>query len=277
MDNLSLLDSVNLEIEDRILSRRDVLTKGAKASSAPIAGFALASVPLALAALANDVFAQGGGLPQNIIDVLNFALTLEYLEAEFYNRGADAGIIPAADTAIFEQIRKHENEHVAFLLSVLGHAAVPKPTFDYTAGGGSGNGPFKGVFFHFEIFAAVSQAFEDTGVRAYKGQAPNLMSNKAILTAALQIHAVEARHACEVRRLRGNFSETSPNEGWITRNLTDIPGTEATYAGEENTVQLGINVPSITSVALDEVTESFDEPLTKEQVLAIVRPFIVGL
>jgi rubrerythrin len=50
---------------------------------------------------------------------------------------------------------------------------------------------------------ALAQAFEDTGVRAYKGQAANLMSKPDLLTAALQIHSVEARHASEVRRLRG--------------------------------------------------------------------------
>jgi rubrerythrin len=62
------------------------------------------------------------------------------------------------------------------------------------------------VFFSFtdyQQFLALAQAFEDTGVRAYKGQAANLMSKPDLLTAALQIHSVEARHASEVRRLRG--------------------------------------------------------------------------
>ncbi|MEP6691908.1 MAG: ferritin-like domain-containing protein [Gemmatimonadaceae bacterium] len=223
-----------------------------------------------------ELFAQGG-LPQSIIDVLNFALTLEYLEAEFYGMGVlGFKVVPAQDLEIFDQIRKHENAHVHFLRSVLGGAAVPEPTFDFTGGSGSGRGPFAGVFHHYDIFTALAQACEDTGVRAYKGQAPNLMSNKTVLTAALRIHSVEARHASEVRRLRGNFSETAPNEGWITRNLTDIPGTEPVYAGEENTIQGGVDVKTITSVAVDEVTESFDEPLTREQVLAIVAPFIVS-
>jgi hypothetical protein len=48
----------------------------------------------------------------------------------------------------------------------------------------------------------LAQAFEDTGVRAYKGQAGNVMSNKTVLQAALQIHSVEARHASQVRRMR---------------------------------------------------------------------------
>ena len=57
----------------------------------------------------------------------------------------------------------------------------------------------------------LAQAFEDTGVRAYKGQAGNLISNSAYLTAALQIHSVEARHASYIRDLinPGSFSDLS--------------------------------------------------------------------
>ncbi|MEO6528231.1 MAG: ferritin-like domain-containing protein [Gemmatimonadaceae bacterium] len=215
-------------------------------------------------------------LPSAVVDVLNFALTLEYLEAEFYVTGVGKpGLIPAADREIFTTIRDHEVAHVEYLKAALGAEAVAKPTFDFTAGNGSGNGPYADVFSNYATFKAVAQAFEDTGVRAYKGQAPALKPYSDVLTAALTIHSVEARHAAEVRRLRGNFSETSPNEGWITGNMTDIPGTAAVYAGEENAVQGGVSVASITSVGLDEITEAFDEPLTKAQVLAIVDPFIV--
>jgi hypothetical protein len=162
--------------------------------------------PFALAALADTA------LPQGIVDVLNFALTLEYLESSFYNAGVGtSGLIPASDLAIFQQIQKHENAHVAFLESVLGSAAAAKPTFDFTAGG-----MFADVFSNYATFQAVSQAFEDTGVRAYKGQAANLMSAPDILTAALQIHSVEARHAAEVRRLRGL-------DGWIIAKTGNLP------------------------------------------------------
>jgi hypothetical protein len=78
------------------------------------------------------------------------------------------------------------------------------------------------VFTNYETFKAVAQAFEDTGVRAYKGQAPALMPYKDVLTAALTIHSVEARHASQVRRLRGNFTEQEPfYQGWI--NLATRP------------------------------------------------------
>lgn len=271
----TLDDDVRERLAGEVVTRRAAVGKAAVMSGGLVGALRVASVPVAVAAVARKAFAQGG-LPQAVVDVLNFALTLEYLEAEFYVTGvAKAGLIPGADLAIFTTIRDHEVAHVNYLKAALGSAAVAKPTFDFTAGNGSGAGPYADVFTNYTTFKAVAQAFEDTGVRAYKGQAPALQPYDAFLQAALTIHSVEARHAAEVRRLRGDFSETAPNEGWITRNLTDVPGTAAVYAGEENTNQGGVIVTSITSVGLDEVTEAFDEPLTKAQVLAIVDPFIV--
>ena len=75
--------------------------------------------------------------------------------------------------------------------------------------------------------------------------------------------------------MRGNFQDSEPNAGWITNATTDIPGRAAVYAGDDNVVQLGIDVTTITTVARNDVTESFDEPLTMAEVLAIVDPFIV--
>ncbi|WP_411282250.1 ferritin-like domain-containing protein [Gemmatimonas sp.] len=275
-DSPALLAAIDPSIADRLVSRRRAIAQGASASGMVMAGLRLASVPTALAALSTEAFGQGR-LPAAVTGVLSFALTLEYLESEFYNIGmATAGLIPAADRMIFETIQAHENAHVAYLKNALGTRARPKPTFDFTAGNGSGTGPYAGVFSNYATFMAVAQAFEDTGVRAYKGQAPTLQPYKDVLQAALTIHSVEARHAAEVRRLRGNFADNEPNQGWITNNLTDIPGTAAVYAGDDNTVHLGINAATVSpSVAVKEVTEAFDEPLTMAQVLAIVDPFIV--
>lgn len=205
---------------------------------------------------------------QTVTDVLNFALTLEYLEAEFYIQGvATNGLIPAADRTIFTTIRDHEVAHVEFLKGALGSAAVAKPTFDFTAGG-----KFD-TFTNYETFKLLAQAFEDTGVRAYKGQAPNLIDNKDVLEAALTIHSVEARHAAEVRRLRGL-------QGWIPFNQPGAPAPVApVYAGMSVTVKAGINVVSIASpfgVSEEDVTEAYDEPLTKQAVLDIASPFIVS-
>ena len=148
--------------------------------------------------------------------------------------------------------------------SVLGGKAVAKPNFDFTAGGAFGD-----VFSNYQTFLALSQAFEDTGVRAYKGQAGNLMSNDQILTTALQIHSVEARHAAEVRRIRGE-------KGWISgdsRGSLPAP-TQPVYSGEGNTTQGGANLNGLAGLSNAAITEAFDEPLSKETVLAIASLFI---
>lgn len=214
-------------------------------------------------------------LPTAVIGVLNYALRLEHLEAEFYTRGVAApNLIPAANRAIFTTIQSHEVAHVDYLRNLLGTSARPKPTFDFTAGGGSGSGPFADVFTNYNTFLAVAQAFEDTGVRAYKGQAATLAPYKDVLQAALTVHSVEARHAAEVRRLRGNFQDNEPNQGWITGAMTDVAAIAPVYAGEDNTTHLGVDVRSITPVSASSITEAFDEPLTMAQVLAIVGPFL---
>ena len=269
------MDSLEPDVTERLVTRRRAIMKGGTSSAVVLAGLRMASVPMALAALARDAFGQSR-LPAAVSGVLNFALKLEYLEGEFYNRGvAASGLIPAADLVIFQTIQAHENAHVTYLRNALGASARPKPTFDYSAGKGSGTGPFADVFTNYNTFLAVAQAFEDTGVRAYKGQAATLQPYKAILEAALTIHSVEARHATEVRRLRGNFQDFEPNQGWITLEITDIPGTAAVYAGEANTVHGGVDAAAVTSVGAKEVSEAFDEPLSMAEVLAIVDPFIV--
>lgn len=275
MSNESILGGLDPEVLDTMASRREALRGAGRWGM----GLALASVPLALAGLAKNAFAQTG-LPQAVVDVLNFALTLEELEAEFYVMGVNAsGLIPAMDRQIFTTIRDHEVAHVQFLRNALGSAAVPKPTFDFTAGGA-----FM-PFTDYEQFKALAQAFEDTGVRAYKGQAPILLQAKPVLRAALQIHSVEARHASEVRRLRGNFTDIEPQQGWITLNLrgTGMPAaTQPVYDGEEQTSQPpGIdiaNLPGVTggSLGATVASEAFDEPLSRQQVLQIVDAFIVG-
>ena len=274
-DAVSALNAIDTDVAAHLVSRRHAITKGVTTSGLVMAGLRMGSVPAALAALSTDAYGQGR-LPGVVNGVLNFALVLEYLESEFYNLGVAAqNLIPAGDRQIFLTIQAHENVHVQFLRTTLGASARPKPVFDFTAGNGAGNGPFADVFTNYNTFKAVAQAFEDTGVRAFKGQAPALQPYKDVLQAALTIHSVEARHAAEIRRLRGNFMDNEPTEGWITNAITDSPGTEAVYAGDANTIQLGIDVTTITSVSAKEVSEAFDEPLTMAAVLAIIDPFIV--
>lgn len=248
------------EVIDKNFSRREALTKGLGLGLKA----AIAAVPLGLlGALGNK--AQAAPSTPDVIKILNYALTLEYLEDTFYKTGlSTSGLIPAEDTKIFMQISKHETAHVALLkttITALGGTPVAEPTFDFTAGG-----QFPTVFSSYQQFMGLSNAFEDLGVRAYKGQAVNLLGAKDVLAAALSIHSVEARHASEVRRLRGF-------RGWITNaEANGLPG--FIYDGEENVVQLGIDVRTITSVNLSSITEAFDEPLSMPPVLQIAGPFI---
>ncbi|SRX52697.1 ferritin-like domain-containing protein [Aequorivita sp. CIP111184] len=239
---------------------------------------ALASIPFALAATSSKTKAAtlamgfGNKMASNE-DVLKFALTLEYLEREFYQLGLDSGVIPSEDETVFSTISRHEDAHVDFLLAALGlQDGDLKPEFDFTgAPGGLNLDPFN----DYPTFMALAQGFEDTGVRAYKGQAGALANDDTLLTYALQIHSVEARHAAQVRRMRGE-------KGWITRSQNTLPSAFAPIYGgetpESNLVQGGVNLSGLFgSVGGDDaVTEAFDEPLTMNEVLAIGGIFIVS-
>ncbi len=235
---------------------------------------ALAAVPFGLATFTSKAFAADiTPTPATPTGALQFALILEYLEDEFYRLGLDSGVIPTGgrDEKVFMQIAAHESDHVVFLKNALGANAPAKPTFDFTVGGAFD--PFNdngiGQATAYAQFLALAQAFEDTGVRAYKGQAGNLISQPALLTAALQIHSVEARHASEVRRLRGL-------KGWITGNQrgAGMPdATQAVYNGEELSTQAGYNTAALFGA--DAGTEAYDEPLTTQQVVDIANLFIV--
>ncbi len=268
------------EVYERLDGRRDAIKKFASFSGKA----AMSAVPFALGSMFKKSYGQSGN---QIIDVLNFALTLEYLEAEFYVRGlAAAGLIVAEDRPAFQTISQHETAHVEFLRSTiiaLGGTPVAKPNFDYTAGNGSMAGPFANVFTNYATYLAVSQTFEDTGVRAYKGQAGNLISSNEILRAALRIHSVEARHASHVREIRRRNGLLVPAgvllQPWITLDESGIATdlVDPSYAGEELTTQAGVNIVGINGfkITAEDASEAFDEPLTKAQVLAIVDPFII--
>lgn len=269
------IEKTDAEVYERISPRRKVMSGFYNFSKK----VALASVPFALGSMFKKAYAQNSAA--DVEGVLQFALTLEYLEAEFYTRGVAAvGLIPSgAALGAMTTIRDHENQHVTFLKTALmsmGKTPVNKPVFDFSAGNGSNTGPFANVFSNYDTFLAVAQTFEDTGVRAYKGQAPALIGSGGVLTAALNIHSVEARHAAHIRQMRkARGANIKP---WITGKDSGI-GTvvQASYDGEELETQAGIKITGINgqTISMGAATEAFDEPLTKAQILAIVDPFIV--
>ncbi len=123
------------------------------------------------------------------IDILNFALTLEYLEAAFYTEAVANGALTGRTAEFAKTVKEHEIAHVAALKDVLGSKAVAKPTFN-----------FQGTTEDEDKFTATAIVLEDTGVAAYKGQA-GLIKDDAVLKAALSIHTVEARHAAWIRNI----------------------------------------------------------------------------
>ncbi len=138
-------------------------------------------------ATSDDALAQFG---EGDLGIVNYALTLEYLEAAFYTEVAASGLFKGADLALIEEFGKHEAEHVTALTSTvktLGGkpAPIPKVQFDLTDA------------------ATVLQTaadVENLGAAAYLGQAAAIESPD-VLAAALSIHTVEARHAAALNTL----------------------------------------------------------------------------
>ncbi|MFP5042604.1 ferritin-like domain-containing protein [Parasediminibacterium sp. JCM 36343] len=269
---LSEIENVDPEIYERISTRRNSLSHLGNMGKR----VALTALPFALGAMLTKAYGQT--VPPSVIATLNFALKLEYLESSFYANGlTSSGLIPAADVAAIQIISQHESQHVTFLKAAItgaGGTPVASPTIDFTAGGTITN-----LFSNYDVFLAYAQTFEDTGVRAYKGQAGSLQGS-AYLAPALQIHAVEARHASKIRQIRAGRSGTVAGvKPWITSNYNGIASstsTSASYTGEEVSVQAGLNIVGIngyTSITATVASEAFDEPLTSADVLAIVKPF----
>lgn len=137
-------------------------------------------------------FAQGGG----DVDILNFALTLEYLEAAFYEQGLRSAGLGGEASAVAKEIGSNEDDHVTALMgaiSDLGGTPVEAPAVD-----------FGDAVKSEAAFLELAQTLEDTGVSAYNGAAP-MISSKDLLAVAGGIVQVEARHAARVRLLNGEL------------------------------------------------------------------------
>jgi rubrerythrin len=170
---------------------------------AGLAGGALVGGGALLGALAPTALAgTGSGRPparfgSGDIGILNFALTLEYLERDFYNEAAKndrrKSFLGKDGKNFLMAVVKDERAHVEFLQKGLGSAAVKEPKFDF--GKTTSN---EKAFLH------TAYALENTGVGAYSGQAFNIV-NPEYLAAALSIVTIEARHSGLIGEIiRGN-------------------------------------------------------------------------
>ena len=152
----------------------------------------------AVAPFVSQAVAQGGG---GDAEILNFALTLEYLEADFYQqKGKEVGLKGQAK-AYASQFGEEEAEHVAALTAAikqLGGMPVAKPQFVFPVSDE-------------KSFLALASELENTGVGAYNGAGPSLQS-KAVLASAGSIVQVEARHAAAINLLIGQ--SPTPNQGF---------------------------------------------------------------
>jgi rubrerythrin len=158
-------------------SRADFLRKAAIGSTALLAALALPD--------------RADSTSKNDVDILNYALTLEYLQAAFYTETEHAGAVRGKAKQAADVIGAVERAHVKAFRQALGTAAVKRPSFD-----------FRGVTESQTPFLKTAVAFEDLAVAAYKGQAPKIRA-KSVLAVAVSIHSVEARHAAWMRYLFG--------------------------------------------------------------------------
>ena len=239
--------------------------------AASAAGLGLVGAGL-LRSVATPALSAPAGEADAISDsaILNFALNLEYLEAEFYSYavhghglpegmthgtgqrgpvegGREVGFGSRSVRQFAAEIARDEYEHVAFFRSALGSAAVARPAINIqqsftdaaTAAGLIKTGETFDVYASEDNFLRGAFIFEDVGVTAFKGAAP-LISNKTYLDAAAGILAVEAYHAATVRTVlyeRGGAEDANA----ISRARASLnPGTHLdqglTLGGEANIV-----------------------------------------
>jgi len=181
-------DGALVEAIERLdgVTRSDVLRRAVVGGSALLAAAALPGAARAASSASRDV------------DILNYALTLEYLQAAFYTEAERNKALSARAERAVRVLGSVERAHVDALRKQLGRRAVQRPRFN-----------FRGVTESERSFLKTAVAFEDLAVEAYKGQAP-LISSKGILAAAVGIHSVEARHAAWMRHLFGILPAARP-------------------------------------------------------------------
>ena len=143
-------------------------------------------------------------VPQSDLDILNYALTLEYLEADFYGQGIQENVVKGREMEIVEAVGAHEAAHVGALSQTItdpGGEPVAKPEFKYP----------NGTFENRDAFLKTASTFEELGVTAYHGQVTEIMTPD-ILNAAASIAGVESRHAAVLAKMMGGKPFPAPFE-----------------------------------------------------------------
>lgn len=194
-------------------TRADFLKKFAVGASGIAIAGALASPAAALAG------PSGRNSTEQDIAILNYALTLEYLEQAFYVQAVNAKKLNSVNARFAKVVASHETAHVKALLATipkLGGKPVKKPKFN-----------FRGTNGNDKTFLSTSLALEETGVAAYLGQVTRVF-NPAVLKAAGQIVTIEARHAAWVRTIIGINPAPKAFDGVRTINgtLAVVKGTK---------------------------------------------------
>jgi rubrerythrin len=172
-----------LDVDGALAEAHDGLTR---------AGFIVAAGAAVAGVAAGRPDDAEAAIPASDVDVLNYALVLEYLQAAFYTEAERAKALTGRTAKAAKVVGAVERAHVKAFRDLLGRKAVGRPHFD-----------FQGVTESNDAFLKTAVAFEDLAVAAYKGQARRVRS-RAVLTSALGIHTVEARHAAWMRYLNGN-------------------------------------------------------------------------
>jgi hypothetical protein len=186
IDGLVHPELVGVEVVDESggdISRGDVILKGALAAGAVYGTFMVGP-------FVRSAFAMGGGTSD--VDILNFALTLEYLESTFYEEAMKKVKASGELKPLVKMLAGDEKQHVEALegtIKKLGGKPVARPTFNFEYSGTSG-------------FLKLAETFENVGVGAYNGAAPAIKS-KEVLAAAGSIVQIEARHAAAIALQNG--------------------------------------------------------------------------
>jgi rubrerythrin len=186
-------------------TRLGFLKKAGLAGGGLVGGGALLSALTPAAAMAAGKGRPPASFGKGDIGILNYALTLEYLEAAFYNEATANNtkktfLKGAEEQAFLKRVTADENAHVAFLKKALGSQAVKAPKVD-----------FGGTTASHAAFLKTAVALENTGVGAYSGQVLNI-TTPAYVAAAASILTVEARHASVAGLLlKPTVANQSPN------------------------------------------------------------------